>query len=77
MYREEAAVAALEATADEALSEDLPAASVEHLDVSRRLLRAVETYKAGCAVAGEQPTEEDSWLVLLAALQHEPGDAAA
>ena len=51
MYREEALVAP-GALPDDELSEDLPAASVEHLEASRRLLRAVETYKAGCAVAG-------------------------
>ena len=35
---------------------------------SLRILRAVEAYKAACAAEGQQPTEEDSWLVLLAAL---------
>ena len=40
-------------------------------DLSRHLLRAVETYKASCAVAGEEPTQEDAWLVLLSALQLE------
>lgn len=36
----------------------------------RRLLRAVETYKASCLAAGEQPAEDESWLILLAALRH-------
>ena len=34
----------------------------------RRVLRAVEAYKAACAAEGKAPTEEESWLVLLAAL---------
>lgn len=38
---------------------------------SRQLLRAVEAYKASCAAAGEAPTQEDAWLVLLSALQFE------
>ena len=38
---------------------------------TRRLLRAVETYKASCLVNGEEPTVEDSWLVLLSALHLE------
>ena len=37
--------------------------------LSRHLLRAVEAYKASCVAAGETPTEEDAWLVLLSALQ--------
>ena len=40
-------------------------------DLSRHLLHAVEAYKASCAAAGEQPTQEDAWLVLLSALQLE------
>ena len=40
-------------------------------DLSRWLLSAVETYKAACLAAGEEPTEEDAWLVLLSALQLE------
>ena len=40
-------------------------------DLSRWLLSAVETYKATCHAAGEQPTEEDAWLILLSALQLE------
>jgi hypothetical protein len=35
---------------------------------ARRLLRALESYKASCAAKGEPPSEEDSWLVLIAAL---------
>jgi hypothetical protein len=37
--------------------------------LSGHLLRAVEAYKASCAAAGETPTQEDAWLVLLSALQ--------
>ena len=39
--------------------------------LSRKLLSAVETYKAACAAAGEEPTQEDAWVVLLSALQLE------
>jgi hypothetical protein len=35
---------------------------------TRFILRAIEAYKASCAANGEEPTEEESWLVLLAAL---------
>lgn len=35
---------------------------------TRRILGAVEQYKALCAARNEQPTEEDSWLVLLGAV---------
>ena len=35
----------------------------------RRVLRAVEAYKAACAAEGKEPTEEEGWLVLLAALR--------
>ncbi len=35
---------------------------------TRFILRAIEAYKASCAAHGEEPTEEESWLVLLAAL---------
>ena len=34
----------------------------------RRLLRAVEHYKAACAADGVAPDAADTWLVLLAAL---------
>jgi hypothetical protein len=37
----------------------------------RRLLRAVERYRAGCAARGVAPSEEEGWLVLLAALRGE------
>jgi hypothetical protein len=40
-------------------------------EVTRRLLRAVETYKVSCAINGEEPTVEDSWMVLLSALSFE------
>jgi hypothetical protein len=38
---------------------------------TRRLLRAVERYKAACAAASQRPDETDSWAVLLAALARE------
>jgi hypothetical protein len=34
----------------------------------RRVLHAIEAYKAACAAEGREPTEEESWLILLAAL---------
>jgi hypothetical protein len=40
---------------------------------SRRLLRAVEHYRAAAAARGEQPGEDELWLVLLAALDREQG----
>jgi hypothetical protein len=40
---------------------------------SRRLLRAVEHYRAAAAARGEQPDEDELWLVLLAALDREHG----
>jgi hypothetical protein len=49
----------------------LSAGDESEADLSRHLLHAVETYKAACAVAGEAPTQEDAWLVLLSALQLE------
>ena len=49
----------------------LPAGDESDAELSRHLLRAVETYKASCAAAGEEPTQEDAWLVLLSALQLE------
>ena len=49
----------------------LSAGDESEADLSRHLLHAVETYKAACAVAGEEPTQEDAWLVLLSALQLE------
>jgi hypothetical protein len=64
----EALVADREVQLDEDIQEDTLAA---HAALERRLLRAVETYKASCTAAGEEPTTEDSWLVLLAALGHE------
>ena len=52
------------------------AAPQEYLDGvsvrSRRLLRAVEHYRAASAARGEQPDEDELWLVLLAALDREP-----
>ncbi|HEX2035486.1 MAG TPA: hypothetical protein VHS99_15015 [Chloroflexota bacterium] len=38
---------------------------------TRNLLRAVERYKVVCAARGEEPKEEESWLVLLSALRQE------
>jgi hypothetical protein len=35
------------------------------------LLSALEAYKASCRAAGEVPTQEDAWLVVLSALQLE------
>ena len=35
---------------------------------SRRLLRAVEQYRAACAARGVEPTEDARWSVFLAAL---------
>ena len=57
---------------DQLVSQDLIGASDEaDAGLSRYLLRAVEAYKASCAAAGEEPTQEDAWLVLLSALQLE------
>ena len=70
MYRE-SVLAAPEALPQDELREDVSAEQAQQLELSRHLLRAVETYKASCLVAGEEPTEEDSWLVLLATLQRE------
>ena len=35
------------------------------------VLSAVDAYKASCLAAGEAPTQEDVWLVVLSALQLE------
>jgi hypothetical protein len=40
---------------------------------TRRLLRAVERYKAVCLARGETPDDAESWRVLLAALSVEDG----
>ena len=61
MFRETAGVADL--TIDERLE------ALEDNELTDRLLSAVETYKQSCRAAGEEPTEEDAWLVLLSALQ--------
>lgn len=37
--------------------------------LERQLLRAVETYKAVCAATGQEPSEEETWLVFLGALR--------
>jgi|GEM_PF-5917296 len=65
MYRE-----TLEATREEVAIDDVREEGADPV-LTRRLLRAVETYKASCAVAGEEPTVEDSWLVLLTTLSRE------
>ena len=65
MYRE-----TLEATREEVAVDDVLEEGADPV-LTRRLLRAVETYKASCAVAGEEPTVEDSWLVLLTTLSRE------
>jgi len=35
---------------------------------SRRIKRAIEAYKAACAAEGHEPSEEECWLILLAAV---------
>lgn len=37
-------------------------------DRSRRIRRAIEAYKAACAAEGQEPSEEECWLILLAAV---------
>lgn len=56
--------------ADEAIDEVAAGAAVDPI-LERRLLRAVETYKVACLAAGEEPTEEESWLVFLSALSQD------
>ena len=41
---------------------------------TRRLLHAVESYKAACAAIGTEPTQEEAWLVFLSALAKYPSD---
>jgi hypothetical protein len=54
-------------------AEAAPQAYLDSASVrSRRLLRAVEHYRAASAARGEQPDEDELWLVLLAALDREP-----
>ena len=65
MYRE-----MLEATREEVAVDETRDEGADPV-LTRRLLRAVETYKASCAVAGEEPTVEDGWLVLLSTLSRE------
>jgi hypothetical protein len=60
-------LAALDAPLDEDEMEDGD-------ERTRRLLRAVETYKAACAAVGTEPTQEEAWLVFLSALGRAPGD---
>lgn len=35
---------------------------------SRRITRAIEAYKAACAAEGVEPSQEECWLILLAAV---------
>ena len=61
-------------TAEQAATYEIAAAADgpgEEADRSRRLLRAVEHYKAACAADGVAPDAADTWLVLLAALDAE------
>ncbi|HEU5318436.1 MAG TPA: hypothetical protein VFX49_20150 [Chloroflexota bacterium] len=66
MFRETAGAA--DQTIDELLD------SIERHETDRRsawVLSAVEAYKAACRAAGEEPSQEDIWLVVLSALQLE------
>ena len=69
MFRESAE--AVEQVENQGLGEVLEGVDEVEAGLSRYLLRAVETYKASCAAAGEEPSQEDAWLVLLSALQLE------
>jgi hypothetical protein len=44
---------------------------------SRRLLRAVEQYRAACAARGVEPAEDGRWSVFLTALAAERQGAQA
>lgn len=66
MYRD-----TLEATRGEAQLDEEAQETGADPALTRRLLSAVETYKASCVAAGEVPTVEDSWLVLLSALRQD------
>ena len=69
MFRESAET--VEQVESQVLEEALAGVDEAGSGLSRHLLSAVETYKASCAAAGEEPTQEDAWLVLLSALQLE------
>jgi hypothetical protein len=57
-------------------AEPAPRAFLDGASVrSRRLLGAVEHYRAAAAARGEQPDEDELWLVLLAALDREPAQS--
>jgi hypothetical protein len=43
----------------------------QRADTSRRLLRAVEQYRAACAARGVEPAEDARWSVFLTALAGE------
>jgi hypothetical protein len=55
-------------------SEGLAPTEAEDL-TQRRLMRAVERYRAVCAARGVEPSEEEGWLVLLATLRAEARSA--
>jgi len=61
---EETAQRAAAHSSETAESAEPPVASQR----TRRLLRAVEQYKAAQLAHGEAPREDDAWLVLIAAV---------
>ena len=63
-------------TASEAKTEAQLAAEERRVATSRRLLRAVEHYRAACAARGIEPAEDEQWAVLLSALAAEPDGAS-
>ena len=60
-------------TASEAKTEAQSVSDERRAATSRRLLRAVEQYRAACAARGIEPSEDERWSVLLSALAAEPG----
>ncbi|HVG96610.1 MAG TPA: hypothetical protein VNK05_06915 [Chloroflexota bacterium] len=64
-------------TAEEAKSAFQAQDEERRTATSRRLLRAVEQYRAACAARGIEAPEDERWAVLLSALASEPGAAAA
>jgi hypothetical protein len=64
-------------TAEEAKAAYQPQDDARRDATSRRLLRAVEQYRAACAARGIEPPEDERWAVLLSALADEPGGATA
>lgn len=67
MLRETFSIEEQDAGVEEEMDGDLAADP----QLERRLLRAVERYKAACAAAGEEPNASDAWLVFLSALRVE------